>query len=71
MPTYLDRFPPQDEETFRSLCQKPRELVYEDMFDLIGLFYPYADSYGVHGGLNQDFFVFIAGDGEWVEEDFG
>ena len=46
--TYIDRLPPQDEEGLRSLGQEPRELVYQDVLDLIRLLYPYADSHAVH-----------------------
>ena len=46
--TYIDRLPPQDEEGLRSLGQEPRELVYQDVLDLIRLLYPYADAHAVH-----------------------
>lgn len=35
--SYLDRLPPQNKERFRSLRQKPRKLVHQNMLDLIRL----------------------------------
>jgi hypothetical protein len=46
--TYIDRLPPQDEERLRSLRQETRELVHQDVLDLIRLLYPYADTHTVH-----------------------
>lgn len=45
--------------------------MHEYMFNLIRLFYPDADAHGIDGGFYQDLLVFIARDGEGVEEDFG
>jgi len=46
---YLDRFPPQNEEALRSLCQESCEFVDQDVLDLVGLFYSDADSDGIDG----------------------
>ena len=64
--TYLDSLAPQDEEALRSLCQKPGEFVDKDVLYLVCLFYSYADSDTVDGGLYQDFLILISSDGERV-----
>jgi hypothetical protein len=51
--SYRHSFSPQDEERLRSLGQEARELVHENMLDLIRLLYPYADSHAVDRWLNK------------------
>lgn len=62
--THLDRFPPQNEEALRPLLQESRELVNQDVFNLVGLLDLDADAHGVDRRLDQDALVFIAGDGQ-------
>ena len=68
--THLDWFPPQYEEGFGSLCEKPRELVYKDMFYFIGLLDLDADSDAVDARFNKDSLVFISRNGEGVQQHF-
>ena len=42
----------------------------QDIFDLICLFDPNADSYTVHAWFYTDLFILVTGDGQRVEEDF-
>ena len=64
----LDRFPPENEERLCSLCQKSGKFMHENMLDLIGLFYPYADSDTVDTGLNENLLVFVPGNGHRIQE---
>ena len=64
--TYLDRLPPQDEESLRSLRQESRKLVHQDMLDLVRLLYPYANTHTVHRGLDEDTFFLVSRYGQWV-----
>lgn len=68
--TYLHRFPPENEECFSSLRQKSREFVHEYVLYLVRLLDPYANPYAVDARLYEDLLVFVAGDSEWVEENF-
>lgn len=45
--------------------------MHQYILDLVRLFNPDTDSYAVDAGLNEHFLVFVAGDGQWIEEDFG
>ena len=67
--TYLDRLPPQNEEGLRSLRQEARELVHQDMLDLVRLFYPYANAHAVDRGFNKDTFFLVSRNGQWVEDE--
>jgi len=69
--TNLDRFPPQNEECLSSLCQEPREFVDKNVFDLIGLLYPYADSHTVDTWFDKHTFILVSRDGQGIQEDFG
>jgi hypothetical protein len=69
--TYIDRLPPQDEERLRSLGQEPRELVYQNVLNLIRLLYPYADTHAVHRRLDEDTLLLVPRNGQWVEDEFG
>ncbi len=42
----------------------------QDVFDLIRLLYSDTDSNTVDARFDQDFLILVAGDGQWVEEDF-
>lgn len=64
--TYLDRLPPQDEESLRSLRQESRELVHQNMLDLVRLLYPYAHTHTVDRRLDEDTFFLVSRDGQWV-----
>jgi len=68
--TNLDRFPSQNKECLSSLGQETREFVHQDVFNLVGLLYPYADPDTVDTRLDEDTFVLVAGDREGIEEDF-
>jgi hypothetical protein len=59
-PLYLDRFPPQYEESFSSLCEETRELVNQDMFYLICLFDLYADANRVDARFDENSLVVVA-----------
>lgn len=65
---YLDRFPPQNEESFCSLCQEARELVHQNVFYLIRLLDLYADPHAVDAWFYQDLLVLVAGHGKWVQQ---
>ena len=67
---HLDWLSAQDEERLGTLRQEAGELVYEDMLDLVGLLYSDANPHAVDAGLDEDFLVFVARDGERVQEDF-
>lgn len=43
----------------------------EDVFYLVGLLYPDADANTVDAGLYENLLVFISGDSQRIEEDFG
>lgn len=65
--TNLNRLSPQNKEVLRPLCQEPRELVHQDMLNLIRLLDLDADTDRVDTGLNKDSLVLITGDSEWVQ----
>ena len=68
---YLDRFPPQDEESFRALRRESRELVNQDVFYFVRLLDLYADPHAVDAGLDQDPLVLVSRYGQGVQEHFG
>lgn len=68
--THLDRFPSQDEEGLGSLSEETRELVDQDVLNLVCLLDTYTDPHTVYTGLNKNFLVFISSHGERVEEHF-
>jgi len=68
--TNLDRFPPQDEERLGSLCQESCEFVDQNVLDLIGLLYPYADSHTVDTRLDEHPFILITRNSKGIQEDF-
>lgn len=43
----------------------------QDVFDFIGLLYSYADTNTVDTRFDKDLFVFIAGNSQRIEEEFG
>jgi hypothetical protein len=45
--------------------------VDQNVLDLVGLLYSYAYTHAVDTGFNQDLFVFIPGDRQGIEQDFG
>ena len=59
MVSNLDWLAPKDEEGLRSLRKESCELVYENVFDLVSLFYVYADPHAIDTRLDQHLFVFI------------
>lgn len=67
---YLDGLPPQDEETLGSLLQEARELVYQDVLDLVGLLDLDADAHRVDGRLDEHALVLVTGDGKRGQQDF-
>jgi hypothetical protein len=66
----MDWFPPQHNEILRALHHKSSELCTENALDLVGLLYSDADTDRVDGRLDQDAFVFVAGNRQGVQEDF-
>ena len=68
---HLDRLPPKDEEGLRSLRQEPRELVHQNVLNLIRLLDLDAHPSAVHTGLDEHLLVLVSGDCERVEEDLG
>ncbi len=45
--------------------------MHQYILNLIGLFDLDTDAYAIDTGLDKDPFVFVAGDGERIEQDFG
>lgn len=68
---YIDRLPPQNEERLGSLRQEPRELVHEDVLDLVRLLYPYAHAHAVDRGLDEHALFLVSGHGQGVEDELG
>lgn len=69
--TYLHRLPPQDKERLGTLCQEPCELVDQNVFDLVCLFYPDADTDTVDTWLDKDLLIFVAGNVQRVQQELG
>lgn len=69
--THLDWFSPQNEEAFGPLLKEARELVDQDVLDLVGLLDLDADAHGVDGRLDEDALVLVAGDGEGRQQYLG
>ena len=67
---HLDWFSPQYEECLRSLRQKPRKLVHQNILYFIRLLDLYANARTVYTRLDKDFLVFVSSDSEWIEENF-
>lgn len=59
--TNLNRLPPENKEVLRSLRQEPRELVHQNMLNLICLLDLDADTDRVDTGLDEDPLVLITG----------
>lgn len=57
----LDGLPPQNEETLRPLRQESRELMDQDILDLISLLDPNANSHRVDAGLDKDSLILVSG----------
>lgn len=70
-PAYLNSLSPQDKERLRSLRQKPRELMHQDILNIICLFYLDANPHTIHRRLYEHLFILVSGYVEGVEEDFG
>lgn len=68
---YLDWLPPQDEESLCSLCQEAGELVDQDVLNLVCLLDLDAYAHTVDAGLDEDSLVFVTGNDQGVQEDFG
>lgn len=66
----FDGFPPKDDEALGSAHQEPHELLDQDRFDLVGLFYAKTHSHRIYGWFNQTLFVFVPADYERVEKGF-
>lgn len=67
----LDGFPAQNVEGLGSLCQEARELVDQNVLNLVCLLNFDADAHAVDAWLNVDALIFISRHGEGVEDDFG
>lgn len=65
--TDLYRFPPKDEEGFRSLRQKSCELVDQDVLNFVCLLNSYADANTIDARLDEDFLVLVSRYGEGVQ----
>jgi hypothetical protein len=50
---YLHGLPPQDHEVLGALGQEPRELVHQDLFQLVHLLDLQADAHRVDGALDE------------------
>lgn len=68
--TYLHRFPSKDKEGLRALGEKSGKLVHQNVLNLVCLLYAYADSDTVDAWFNEHLLIFVAGDGERIEQDF-
>ena len=51
--------------------EKAGELMDEDIFDLVGLFYFDADPHTIDTWLYQDLLILVSCYREWVENKFG
>lgn len=60
---YLNSLPPQYEKSLRPLRQESRKLVHQYILNLIRLLDLDTDADAVHTWLDQNSFVFVAGDG--------
>lgn len=69
--SYRHGFPPQDEERLGSLRQEARELVDQDMLNLVGLLDLDADAHRVYARLDEDALVLVARNRQRCEEDLG
>lgn len=67
---YLDRFPPQNEEGLSSLCQKPLEFVYKDVFDLVGLLDLDAYAHTVDRRFDEHTLVLVPRNRQWGQQNF-
>lgn len=65
---YLDRLPSQDEKRLGPLRQEPRELVDQDILDLVGLLDADTDTHTVHARLNEHSFILVSGDCQRVQQ---
>ena len=45
--------------------------MHQNIFDLIGLLYPYADAHTVHRGLNEHALFLVSGNGQRIENELG
>lgn len=61
----------QDEEALGALLQEARELVHEDVLDLVGLLDLDADAHAVDAGLDEHALVLVARDGQRRQQDLG
>jgi hypothetical protein len=58
--SYLNRFSPQNEESFRTLGQESSELVNENMLNLIRLLNLDADADAVDARFDEYFLIVVA-----------
>ena len=68
--TYWYWLSSQDNETLCTLGHEPGEFVGQDTLDFVRLLDLNADSHRVHGGFDEDAFVFISRDGQGIKQDF-
>ena len=61
-PTHLNRFSPQDKERLRPLRQESRELMDQDILNLIRLLDLDANAHTVDAWLDQDALVLVSCD---------
>lgn len=67
----LDRFPPQDVEGLCSLRQESRELVHQDVFNLVRLLDLDAYPHAVYRRLDVHLLVLVSRHCKRVQDDFG
>lgn len=67
----LNRFPPQDVERLSSLCQESRELVDQNVLDLVCLFDLDAYPHAVDTGLDVHALVLVSRHSKRIQDDFG
>lgn len=67
--TYRDRLSPQDDKPFSSHRHEPGKLFTQDSLNLIGLLDGNGQPDRVDGRFNEDAFVFVSADLEWLEDD--
>ena len=65
--THLDSLSPKNEKRFRSLGQEPRELVYQNVLNLICLFDLYAETDAIHTGLDKNSLILVPRHHKWVQ----
>jgi hypothetical protein len=68
--TYSDRLSSENDEILGSHHHEASKFVTQDAFDVVLLLDLDAHASRIHGRLDEDLLLLIAGDNKWVEENF-